>query len=77
MKTKNIPLTADAITLLLVLLEVNRGSLEQTIRHQFSPKATSWRGRTPTLSDIRMAQELQLTIELIGIFEEAAGTWES
>ena len=74
--TKNIPLTEDAIALLLILLEVNRGSLEATFRHALEAKATSWRGRAPTPGDMRMAQELQLTIKLIGVFEEAAGTWE-
>ena len=75
--TKNIPLSEDAVTLLLILLEVNRGSLEATFRHALEAKATSWRGRAaPTPGDMRMAQELELTIKLIGVFEEAAGTWE-
>ena len=74
--TKNIPLSEDAIALLLILLEVNRGSLEATFRHAFEAKAT-WRGRAaPTPGDMRMAQELELTIKLIGVFEEATGTWE-
>lgn len=70
---KQVTLSDNAIELLLVLLELNVESLSRAFQQRLSLEVAGASGRVPDQSDIRLAQELQLTVQLKEQLEKVKG----
>jgi hypothetical protein len=68
---KTITLTDEAVDLLLLLLHVNRDSLNRILKQSSEPRFPGWVGHGKERGDVRLAAELELTNKLIVLLEEA------
>jgi hypothetical protein len=61
---EKITLSDEEIELLLVLLNIKLDSLSRTFQDNFNPKVTGLAGRVPNQFDVKLAEEMQLSIQI-------------